>query len=269
MATIHRAIDLRLDRAVAVKLLRPEAARDADLASRFRREALAATVLRHPNIVACLDTGTDRDQPYLVMDLVDGEDLSARLKRGGRLSPSVGGPDRARRRPRPRRGPRARDRPSRRQARQHPARRRRSRDGHRLRDRAAGCRRRGGQARHHARVGPLLQPGTGARRHDDAGIRRLRPRAGPVRGADRDARVRGRDDRRDRAGQDRCRGAVAQGHPSRGPGRARCGRPASPRARPGRPVPQRQRDGRGARSGRAGSRRREPDDDRRDPEARR
>jgi len=88
MATIHEATDLRLDRAVAVKLLRPEAARDADLAGRFRREALAATVLRHPNIVACLDTGTDGDQPYLVMDLVDGEDLAARLKRGGRLSSS-------------------------------------------------------------------------------------------------------------------------------------------------------------------------------------
>jgi serine/threonine-protein kinase len=89
MATIHEAMDLRLDRTVAVKLLRPEAARDADLAGRFRREALAATVLRHPNIVACLDTGTDRDQPYLVMDLVDGEDLAARLKRGGRLASSV------------------------------------------------------------------------------------------------------------------------------------------------------------------------------------
>ena len=59
MATIHRATDLRLERAVAVKLLRPEIARDADLSDRFRREALASTVLRHPNIVACLDTGTD------------------------------------------------------------------------------------------------------------------------------------------------------------------------------------------------------------------
>ena len=87
MATIHRATDLRLDRDVAVKLLRPEIARDADLAGRFRREALASTVLRHPNIVACLDTGTDGDQPYLVMDLVDGEDLAARLKRSGRLAP--------------------------------------------------------------------------------------------------------------------------------------------------------------------------------------
>ena len=87
MATIHQATDLRLDRDVAVKLLHPEIARDADLAGRFRREALASTVLRHPNIVACLDTGTDGDQPYLVMDLVDGEDLAARLKRSGRLAP--------------------------------------------------------------------------------------------------------------------------------------------------------------------------------------
>jgi eukaryotic-like serine/threonine-protein kinase len=88
MATIHRATDTRLDREVAVKLLRPEVSRDRDLAQRFRREALAATVLRHPNIVACLDTGTDGDQPFLVMDLVDGEDLAARLRRGGRLAPA-------------------------------------------------------------------------------------------------------------------------------------------------------------------------------------
>jgi serine/threonine-protein kinase len=88
MATIHRAFDQRLDRPVAVKLLHPEVTKDADLADRVRREALAATVLRHPNIVACLDTGTDGDQPYLVMDLVDGEDLAARLKRGGRLPPA-------------------------------------------------------------------------------------------------------------------------------------------------------------------------------------
>jgi eukaryotic-like serine/threonine-protein kinase len=87
MATIHRATDLRLDREVAVKLLRPEVAKDADLAARFRREALATTVLRHPNIVACLDTGTDGDQPFIVMDLVDGEDLAARLRRSGRLAP--------------------------------------------------------------------------------------------------------------------------------------------------------------------------------------
>ena len=86
MATIHRATDVRLEREVAVKILRPEVASDPDLAHRFRREALAATVLRHPNIVACLDTGTDGERAYLVMALVDGEDLAARLRRSGRLA---------------------------------------------------------------------------------------------------------------------------------------------------------------------------------------
>src|SRR5688572_8946260 len=87
MATIFRATDVRGERQVAVKILRPEVATDPDLAHRFRREALAATVLRHPNIVACLDTGTDGDRAYLVMALVDGEDLAVRLRRGGRLAP--------------------------------------------------------------------------------------------------------------------------------------------------------------------------------------
>jgi serine/threonine-protein kinase len=87
MATVHRAFDTRLDRTVAIKLLRREAVEDSDIAMRFRREALAATVLRHPNIVACLETGTDDGQPYLVMELIEGEDLAARLRRGGRLAP--------------------------------------------------------------------------------------------------------------------------------------------------------------------------------------
>ncbi len=86
MATVHRATDTRFDRTVAVKLLRREVVEDADIAMRFRREALAATVLRHPNIVGCLETGTDDGQPFLVMELIEGEDLAARLRRVGRLS---------------------------------------------------------------------------------------------------------------------------------------------------------------------------------------
>jgi len=86
MATVHRALDTRLGRFVAVKLLRREVIEDADIAMRFRREALAATVLRHRNIVACLETGTDDGQPYLVMELIEGEDLAARLRREGRLA---------------------------------------------------------------------------------------------------------------------------------------------------------------------------------------
>ena len=88
MATVHRAFDTKLDRSVAVKLLRREAIADPDIAMRFRREALAATVLRHPNIIACLETGTDDGQPFLVMELIEGEDLAARLRRVGRLAPT-------------------------------------------------------------------------------------------------------------------------------------------------------------------------------------
>ena len=89
MATVHRAYDTKLDRPVAVKLLRREVIADPDIAMRFRREALAATVLRHPNIVACLETGTDDGQPFLVMELIEGEDLAARLRRGGRARPGA------------------------------------------------------------------------------------------------------------------------------------------------------------------------------------
>ena len=88
MATIYRAHDERTGTAVAVKVLRPEIAADRDLADRFRREALAASVLRHPNIVACLDTGTDPVGPYLVMELIEGEDLTTRLRRESTLPPA-------------------------------------------------------------------------------------------------------------------------------------------------------------------------------------
>ncbi len=88
MATVHRALDTRTGRSVAIKLLRREVIEDTEIAMRFRREALAATVLRHPNIVACLEAGTDDGQPFLVMDLIEGEDLAARLRRVGRLAPA-------------------------------------------------------------------------------------------------------------------------------------------------------------------------------------
>src|SRR4051812_44795648 len=81
MATVYRATDERLDRPVALKLLRPEIGADPDLARRFRQEVMAAAVLRHPNIVACYDGGTDDRDPYLVMELVDGEDLATLLRR--------------------------------------------------------------------------------------------------------------------------------------------------------------------------------------------
>jgi serine/threonine-protein kinase len=88
MATIHRATDMRTGRSVAIKILRPEIGADRELADRFRREVLATTVLRHPNIVACLDTGSDPAGAFMVMELIDGEDLAARIRRDGALAPA-------------------------------------------------------------------------------------------------------------------------------------------------------------------------------------
>jgi len=87
MARIYRAHDSELDRYVAVKLLRPEYGRDPDFGSRFRHEAQAAASLNHPNVVSVYDYGQDEAGPFIVMELVDGEDLAAIIKRSGALPP--------------------------------------------------------------------------------------------------------------------------------------------------------------------------------------
>jgi serine/threonine-protein kinase len=88
MATIWRALDEQLEREVAVKLLRPQFSADPGFAARFKQEARAAGGLSHPNIVGVYDYGTDGadgDQ-YIVMELIDGSDLSAILRDRGSLS---------------------------------------------------------------------------------------------------------------------------------------------------------------------------------------
>jgi eukaryotic-like serine/threonine-protein kinase len=87
MATVHRAHDEVLDRAVAVKLLHSHLATDPAFLDRFRREARAAAALTHPNIVAVHDWGETDDGAYLVLQLVDGPTLRDVLRHHGRLSP--------------------------------------------------------------------------------------------------------------------------------------------------------------------------------------
>jgi eukaryotic-like serine/threonine-protein kinase len=87
MATIYRAHDNQLDRDVAVKLLRPEYGRDPEFLSRFRQEAQAAASLNHPNIVSVYDYGQDAAGPFIVMELVEGEDLASIIRRSGALPP--------------------------------------------------------------------------------------------------------------------------------------------------------------------------------------
>jgi serine/threonine-protein kinase len=87
MATIYRARDAQLDRDVAVKLLRPEFGQDPDFLARFRDEARSAASLNHPNIVAVFDFGEGADGPYIVMELIDGQDLGAIIRENGALPP--------------------------------------------------------------------------------------------------------------------------------------------------------------------------------------
>ena len=92
MAEVRKGRDLRLGRDVAIKLLRPDLARDDTFQMRFRREAQNAAALNHPAIVAVYDTGEERGPageslPYIVMEFVDGRTLKEVLAAEGRLQP--------------------------------------------------------------------------------------------------------------------------------------------------------------------------------------
>jgi serine/threonine-protein kinase len=87
MATLWRAMDEQLDREIALKLLRPQYGNDPGFTARFKQEARSAGSLSHPNIVPVYDYGTDAEtgSQFIVMQLVDGEDLAAILHKHGRL----------------------------------------------------------------------------------------------------------------------------------------------------------------------------------------
>ena len=80
MATVYSARDLKLDRAVAIKLLADNLAGDDEIRERFTREARLAAKLDHPNVVQVFDVGEDEDRPYIVMEQVDGGTLGERLE---------------------------------------------------------------------------------------------------------------------------------------------------------------------------------------------
>ena len=82
MGVVYRAYDATLGREVAVKFLRPDAGHQPERLRRFSHEARAASALNHPNIVTVHDAGEFEDGPFLVMELVEGESLRARVRRG-------------------------------------------------------------------------------------------------------------------------------------------------------------------------------------------
>jgi predicted Ser/Thr protein kinase/GAF domain-containing protein len=86
MGAVYRARDMRLDRLVALKVVRAELLGDVEARKRFRREAQIVARLQHPSIVSVYDYGTLQDGgAYIVMELVRGEDLRHVLQREGRL----------------------------------------------------------------------------------------------------------------------------------------------------------------------------------------
>ena len=90
MATVYRATDLRLDRTVAVKVMRPALAEDPDFVERFAREARAAARLSSPEVVAVHDQGTDAETgtAYLVMEHVAGSTLRDVVRDAAPLAPA-------------------------------------------------------------------------------------------------------------------------------------------------------------------------------------
>lgn len=73
---VLKAYDAQLDRHIALKVLRPEAARNAGVLARFQREARSGAALQHPNIVVVHSIGTFSDTPYIAMELINGRTLA-------------------------------------------------------------------------------------------------------------------------------------------------------------------------------------------------
>jgi eukaryotic-like serine/threonine-protein kinase len=86
MGTVYSAVHVGLGKQVAIKTLRHDLARDPALRARFLREGKAAAAVRHPHVVDVDDVGVYEDTPYLVMELLEGEDLRSLIRRKGRLS---------------------------------------------------------------------------------------------------------------------------------------------------------------------------------------
>ena len=86
MGEVYQARDMRLDRAVAIKVLAPDRAGDPHGRERFEREARLISMLSHPHICTLYDVGSvsveGGEMPYLVMELLSGETLASRLRRG-------------------------------------------------------------------------------------------------------------------------------------------------------------------------------------------
>jgi serine/threonine protein kinase len=88
MGLVFEAQDIHLKRRVALKVMKPALAAQADFHRRFLREAQLAASIEHEHIITIYQVGEDRGIPFLAMKLLQGESLEDRLRRGGRLPPT-------------------------------------------------------------------------------------------------------------------------------------------------------------------------------------
>ena len=87
MASVYRAVDTRLERDVALKVMKPHLANDTEFVSRFHREAKAAARLAHPNVVGVYDQGEDHGRVFLVMEYVPGRTFREVIEADAPLAP--------------------------------------------------------------------------------------------------------------------------------------------------------------------------------------
>src|SRR6185295_18034548 len=85
MGAVYEGEQLNISKKVAIKFVDPEFVTDEQILTRFAREARAMSTIESPHIVSIFDAGTEDGRPYLVMELLRGEDLGQRLRRTSRV----------------------------------------------------------------------------------------------------------------------------------------------------------------------------------------
>ena len=89
MSLVYRAVDIRTGHSVAVKILKSEYNSDKEFLERFQREAQAASLMSHHNLVNLLDVGVEGEYRYLVLEYVNGNTLKDIIRQKGRLTPQT------------------------------------------------------------------------------------------------------------------------------------------------------------------------------------
>lgn len=85
MSVIYKAVDRSLGRTVAIKILRPSLTQDPAFLDKFQQEARSVAMMSHPNIVTVHDVGSDGPTHYIVMEIIEGQDLKKLIKTQGAL----------------------------------------------------------------------------------------------------------------------------------------------------------------------------------------